>query len=227
MVSIVVATYNERENIVFLLKQLVKYGDEVVVVDDNSPDGTGLIAKQFGGKVKTIIRPRKMGLNGAIIRGILEAKDKNIIVMDADLSYPPELIPEIIDALKDHEIVVARRERTIGWGFQRHLVSRSAGILAQLAYFRWQVSDPMSGFFGARKAVVERYSRWVSPRGYKILFTILQHYTHEHGYRKITSVNYTFVNRKVGKSKLSIKVIMDYIKSVFRSKSFDDKKELI
>jgi dolichol-phosphate mannosyltransferase len=226
LASIVVATFNERDNIIPLLKQLVKYGDEVIVVDDNSPDGTGLLAKKFDGKVRTIVRPQKMGLNGAIIRGSLEAKCGNIIVMDADLSHPPALIPDIIETLRDRDIVVANRRHVVGWGFTRHAVSKIAGTLAQIAYFRWKVREPMSGFFGIRKAIIEKYYRWVSPKGYKILFTILKHYTHDHGYSRIGSVNYTFINRKVGKSKLSMNVILDYLKSVLTSKSFEDENEL-
>lgn len=217
MVSIVVATYNERETIIPLLKQLIECGGEVIVVDDSSPDGTGLLAEKFGGKVKTIIRPQKMGLNGAVVRGALEARGRDVIVMDADMSHPLALIPKIIEALKASDIVIANRSHIIGWGFTRHAVSKIAGMLAQIVYFRWKVKDPMSGFFGIRKAIIQKYSRWVSLPGYKILFTILQHYTREHGYRNITSVNYTFINRKVGKSKLSMKVIMDYLRSFFWS----------
>nr|MDO8100856.1 glycosyltransferase [Candidatus Njordarchaeota archaeon] len=216
MVSVVVPTYNESENIIPLLKRLSKLADDVVVVDDNSPDGTGLMASEFGRNVKTIVRSCKMGLNGAILRGVLETQNDDVIVMDADFSHPPGLIPQIRDALENHNIVIASRTRVIGWGIQRHLISKIAELLAQVLYFRWKVSDPMSGFFGAKRSVIKKYSGGVSPQGYKLLFAMLKNYVRENGYSGITKVDYVFVDRRRGKSKLSMKVVMDYFKSVFK-----------
>jgi dolichol-phosphate mannosyltransferase len=216
LVTVVVPTYNECENIAPLLKQLANLVDEVIVVDDNSPDGTGLIARNFGRNVRTIIRPGRMGLNGAIVKGILEAKDDGVIVMDADFSHPPSVIPRIKEALRDHDIVIASRSRVIGWGFRRRLMSEAANFLARVLFFRWKIQDPMSGFFGIKRSVVEEYRDKISPRGYKVLFAIIRHYILEHDNNGIASVDYTFVNRTRGKSKLSAIEVMDYVKSFLK-----------
>lgn len=213
----IVPTYNERANIVQLLNQLVEVVDKVVVVDDNSPDGTGRLARQYGnGAVKTVIRPRKMGLNGAVLRGALETNDENLIVIDGDLSHPPSVIPLIAESLKNHDIVIGTRSRIIGWGFRRRLMSTVATLLAQVLHFRWGVKDPMSGFFGVKKSILQRYRDRISSRGYKVLFTILDNYYRKDRHNRITGINYTFINRRHGDSKLSMNEITNYVRSVFR-----------
>ncbi len=218
MVSVVIPTYNECENIVPLLECVAPLAEEVIVVDDNSVDGTGQMAMDFGGNVRVVIRPCKMGLSSAILRGFNEAREDDVIVMDADFSHPPSVVPEIAEALKTHDIVIASRDKIIGWGVRRHLVSKVATALAQILYFRGRINDPMSGFFGAKKSIVERYEDSVSPQGYKALFAIMRNYVHDYGYDGIASVNYTFINRKFGGSKLSMPEIMDYIRSLFKGK---------
>jgi dolichol-phosphate mannosyltransferase len=216
---VIIPTYNESENIVPLLKRVSPLADEVIVVDDNSPDGTGMLARQFGGNVRTIIRPGKLGLSGAVLQGIKEARDDDVIVMDADFSHPPSIIPKIVDSLKDHDIVIASRERIIGWGAERHLASKVATLLAQVLFFRSKIGDPMSGFFGTKKSVIEEYGGKVSPRGYKVLFTIVRNYVRDYGYDRIASLDYTFVNRRFGDSKLSMNEIVDYLRSLIRTKA--------
>jgi dolichol-phosphate mannosyltransferase len=218
LVSVVIPTYNECENIVPLLERVTPLADEVIVVDDNSADGTGQLARSFGGNVKTIIRPSKMGLSSAILRGVSEARDEDIIVMDADFSHPPDVIPQIATSLMDHDIVIASRDKIIGWGAQRHLASKVATLLAQALFFRGRIDDPMSGFFGAKKSILQKYGDKVSPRGYKALFTIMKHYVHDCGYDRVTSVDYTFINRRCGDSKLSMNEIVDYLRSLINVK---------
>jgi dolichol-phosphate mannosyltransferase len=215
---VIIPTYNERENIVPLLKRVSPLADEVIVVDDNSPDGTGALASQFGGNVRTIIRPGKLGLSGAVLRGIEESRNDEVIVMDADFSHPPNIIPKIAASLKDHDIVIASRKKIIGWGAERHLASKVATLLAQVLFFRSKIGDPMSGFFGTKKSVIDQYEDKVSPYGYKVLFTVVKNYVRDYGYDRIASVDYTFVNRRFGDSKLSINEVVDYLRSLVRVK---------
>jgi hypothetical protein len=118
----------------------------------------------------------------------------------------------------DHDIVIASRDKIIGWGAQRHLASKVATLLAQALFFRGRIDDPMSGFFGAKKSILQKYGDKVSPRGYKALFTIMKHYVHDCGYDRVTSVDYTFINRRCGDSKLSMNEIVDYLRSLINVK---------
>jgi len=93
----------------------------------------------------------------------------------------------------------------------------TGNFLAQLLFFRWKLGDPMSGFFGMKKRIIEKYRDRVSPRGYKFLFTIAKHYIRENHCNRVASVDYVFINRRCGESKLSMNEITDYIKSIFGS----------
>ena len=103
-ISIIVPTFNERENLPELIKRLdkslIKYDYDVIVVDDDSPDGTSDVAKELSKDYPIIVIERKeKGLSTAVIRGIQESNNENIVIIDADLQHPPEKIPELIDAL--------------------------------------------------------------------------------------------------------------------------------
>jgi dolichol-phosphate mannosyltransferase len=216
---VIIPTYNESKNIVPLLEKVCPLADEVIVVDDNSPDGTGELATRFGGNVRTIIRPAKMGLSGAVLCGIKEARDDDVIVMDADFSHPPSVIPKIVASLRDHDIVIASREKIVGWGAERHLASKVATLMAQVLFFGTKIGDPMSGFFGTKKSIIEQYEDRVSPRGYKVLFSVVKNYVRDYGYGRVASVDYTFVNRRFGDSKLSMNEIVDYLRSLVQVKT--------
>jgi len=214
MISIILPTYNERENIEEVVKQVfsvVKNEVEIIIVDDNSPDGTGIIAEQLAKRynVKVIHRPKRMGLSPAVIDGLKIAKGGIIGVIDADLSHPPELIPQMISLLENDatDIVMGSRYSIGGsvetWSFFRKFVSRTATFLAKCLV---EVNDPMSGFFFMKKSVVENIN--ISSKGYKILLEILV----KGNYGKVIELPYTFRGREVGKSKLNAKEYLKYLK---------------
>jgi dolichol-phosphate mannosyltransferase len=91
--------------------------------------------------------------------------------------------------------------------------------MAQVLFFRSKIGDPMSGFFGTKKSIIEEYENRVSPRGYKVLFSVVKNYVHDYGYSRVASVSYTFVNRRFGDSKLSMNEIVDYLRSLVKVKS--------
>ena len=216
MISVVVPTYNERENLEELLRRVndacSSAGIEVetVIVDDNSPDGTGNLAEELAGTyaVKVIHRAGKLGLSTAVIEGFGVASGDLLVVMDADLSHPPEKIPEMIAKIESGEAQVVVGSRYVpggkveNWPIHRRLISKGA---TQLARWLTEVKDPMSGFFALRKDVIEGVE--LDPVGYKIGLEILV----KGRYEKAAEVPITFADRKAGKSKLGASVYLKYI----------------
>ncbi|HYZ50215.1 MAG TPA: glycosyltransferase, partial [Nitrososphaeraceae archaeon] len=160
--SIIIPTYNESQNILRLIRSLEdclprNIPAEILVVDDNSPDGTGEIVEKYVKETKTLIRvihrQDKGGLVSAIMDGIANSKGQNIIVMDADFSHPPETVPHIMKELNRDPgcIVVASRYikggSIKGWPFKRRLISSGAVRIARHGLKVYNVKDPMSGFF--------------------------------------------------------------------------------
>lgn len=218
--SIVIPTYNEKDNIVNLVEAihsvLKDYDYEIVFVDDNSRDGTIELARSLAGRypVKILVRTNEKGLATAVIYGFNNTTGKNILVMDADLQHPPQVIPAMLEAIKKADIVVGSRYVPGGgcenWGFLRRLNSRGAIALSHLFLPRTRaVKDPVSGFFMLRRSVLE--GAHMNPIGYKILMELL----YEGNYRKVTEVPFMFLTRSQGASKLKIKTEIDYLKHIF------------
>src|SRR6059036_232378 len=163
--SIVIPTYNERDNIEQLLAEIasvapqLKRPSEVVLVDDRSPDGTAELASQLGRdkgldvRVVTPNGPRSMG--GAIARGLDVCRWDLVCVMDADLSHPPSLIPRLMDSLDGADGVVASRyvagAQIDSWPARRHLISFVATMIARFG-LRVNCKDPLSGYFLFRQS---------------------------------------------------------------------------
>ena len=221
-ISIIIPTYNERENI----KELIPYIDsvlkennitdyEIIIVDDNSPDGTADEAKKLSEKypVKVIVRKNEKGLASAVIEGIKHASGNFCVVMDADFQHPPEVIPKLVNKLKEgYELVIASRYIEGGkiekWNPVRKLISKTATILAYILFPQLKnIHDIMSGFFAFKTELVKRNLDKLNPLGYKILLEILIKCDIE----KICEIPYTFKERKYGKSKLGIKNIVYYV----------------
>lgn len=226
--SIVLPTYNESRNITEMLDSIAEAlpadtATEIIVVDDSSPDGTGEIASQHGKKIAnsklrvTVIRRQaKLGLSSAILRGVQSSSGEIIVVMDGDLSHPPQTIPRMIKELHQnpkYDIVVASRYieggSIIGWPFKRKLISKSATKIAQYG-LGIDVKDPMSGFFAFRRRIIEGVK--FDAIGYKMLLEILVKAKGAY----VKEVPYTFINRRAGASKLDSSVMSDYIKGVWR-----------
>jgi dolichol-phosphate mannosyltransferase len=180
---------------------------------DNDPGGDG--PTHFS--VSVIHRDGKKGLVSAIMEGIKSSKGEYILVMDADLSHSPEVIPKMVYELSssDTDIVVASRYvrggSIIGWPFKRRLISKGAVKIARYSLrLNKQITDPMSGFFALKRHIIDNVK--IDSAGYKILLEILVKSSNA----SVKEIPYTFTNRKAGKSKLDNEVIWDYIKAVYQ-----------
>ncbi len=219
-VSVIIPTYNERDNIPELVRRLDKSMKEagieyeIVVVDDNSPDGTADIAEELSKNypVKVLRRPGKLGLSSAVLDGVKVAKGEIIVVMDADLQHPPEAVPKLVKAVFDGcDMAVGSRYvkggSVKGWSAFRKLISKGATLIARVLLPQARhVKDPMSGFFAFRREVVEGGEE-MNPRGFKILLEVLV----KGRYERVCEVPYTFGTRLAGKSKLGTSEIINYI----------------
>jgi len=228
LVSVIIPTYNESENIIQLLKSIGEHlpkniAVEAIVVDDNSPDGTGRIVDDYindeqneiGYTVGIIHRKTKSGLSSAILDGIGHSSGETIVVMDSDFSHPPKIIPRLIEEIKISkcDIVIASRFVTggaiKGWSIKRKLISKTAKGIAK-AGLGVNESDPMSGFFAFRRKILDGIK--LDAIGYKVLLEIL---VKTKG-AKVKEIPYTFTDRTRGSSKLDSSTMLDYVKSVWK-----------
>ncbi len=223
LVTIVIPTYNEAVNIGKLIDSVIREMEkagfkdefEILVVDDDSPDGTCLVVRKKAledKRVRCLLRRKSKGLATAILRGIHWARGRYVVVMDADFQHPPEVVPRLVRKALDTgaDIVVATRYSSgggvAGWSKLRLLMSKTAIFIAKvLVPGARSTSDPMSGFFLVRKDIVENAA--LNPRGYKILMEILE----RTNYSRVEEVPYVFRNRAGGKSKLGPKTIVDFL----------------
>lgn len=215
-ISIIVPTYNERNNIELLLSRLSQtlstYKHEFVVVDDNSPDKTYELVEQLSSKypIKLIKRAKREGLASAILNGFNTAKGQTLAVIDADLQHPPEVIRTLIEQIPYHDIVVASRYikggKVKGWSLRRRLVSNGATLLARPLT---KVKDSMSGYFAIKREIIRGIP--LVPTGYKILLEVLV----KGRYKRVIEVPYTFQGRLQGQSKLGFSEYIKYIRLLF------------
>ena len=229
LLSVITPTFNEAENIenlaVRIDRALSGGGYELIVVDDNSPDGTGKIAEKLSLKypVRVLNRRGRPDLALAVLDGFKIAKGGLLCVIDADLSHPPEIIPEMVEfmKLKDADIVVASRLAkgggTDNWPVSRKLLSVFGALLAMPLT---AVRDSGSGFFLLKKEVIGGVPLF--PRGYKTLLEILV----KSGSNKAVEFPYIFRNRAAGKTKLSLKIHLAYLAHLAGLYAYAIKKRL-
>jgi len=227
-VSIIIPTYNESENVIQVLKSIGEHipkdiATEAIVVDDNSPDGTGKIVEDYindaqnktGYTIGVIHRKTKSGLSSAILDGIQHSSGETVVVMDSDFSHPPKIIPQLIEEIKTskYDIVIASRYteggEVSGWSTKRKLISKGATGIAK-AGLGVNESDPMSGFFAFKRKILEGIK--FDAIGYKMLLEIL---VKTKG-AKVKEIPYTFTDRTHGSSKLDSSTMFDYVKSVWK-----------
>ncbi|KAK4470347.1 hypothetical protein MN116_005910 [Schistosoma mekongi] len=214
--SIILPTYNEKENlpiITWIIDKVMEKSDlsyELIVIDDNSPDGTGEVAKRLQsifGENKIILKPRngKLGLGSAYLHGLKFAKGDFIIIMDADLSHHPKFIPEFIRLQKQHDYDIVTGTRyalnggVSGWDLKRKFVSRTANYIAQVL-LRPKASDLTGSFRLYKKEVLQDLVSRCTSRGYVFQMEMIV-LASSLGY-KIGEVGITFVDRFYGESKL-------------------------
>jgi len=215
-VVVIVPTYNEKENIAKLVPQMAqafkqnKIDGRILIVDDNSPDGTGREAEALARKypVSVLHRKEKAGLGAAYIAGFWDCLEKGadvICEMDADLSHNPKHFPEIIRAINGADVVLGSRYipggGTVNWGLKRQLISRNANRLAR-TMTGVPVND-MTGGYRAYKAKVLRSISLDNVRSSGYAFQVeLLYRAFQRGYR-IKEVPIVFRERERGISKLS------------------------
>ena len=223
MFSLIIPTYNERTNIISLLENiaevLAKYPHEVIVVDDNSPDGTWQAIEERSARdsrVHLVKRINERGLSSAVIEGFHHATGDILGVMDADHSHDIRLLPQMIDVISKNEanfVVGSRRIAGGGadkWPWYRRLFSNIATVLASFLT-GVKVYDPMSGFFCLKREIYESSAPYLKPKGYKILLEILAKAKDV----QVAELPYIFVDRKQGYSKLSMNVITSFGEQLF------------
>ncbi len=204
MISIVLATYNEKDNIANTINELFKHIKdplEVVVVDDNSPDGTAEVVKLLNNpNVKLIKRINTKGLATAFNRGIMESRGDVIGWMDADTCMPPSLIPKMVSYLGEYDIVVGSRYVEGGRDLRpkiRVITSKMINGFAGLM-LGFDIKDYDSGFVVLKRGVFDRVTLW--PRGYGSYFIEFLYDAKRKGF-KIKEVPYDFRDRTKGLSK--------------------------
>jgi dolichol-phosphate mannosyltransferase len=227
LLSLVIPTYNEGKNIakiVDLLNQLLEEAIpeayELIVVDDNSPDGTWEIATGLLSEypqLRVMRRVEERGLSTAVIRGWQAARGEVLGVIDADLQHPPELLLKLWgEIVRGGDLAVASRHVEGGgvsdWSPIRRFLSRGAQTLGLviLPEVIGRVSDPMSGYFMVRRNCIA--GRTLSPVGYKILIEVIA----RGRVPWIGEVGYVFQERQEGESKVTAKQYVDYLRHLVR-----------
>jgi dolichol-phosphate mannosyltransferase len=218
--SIIVPTFNERENIAELIGRLVAcLGDrswEVVFVDDDSPDGTADLVREHAAadsRVRCLQRIGRRGLSSACIEGMLATTAPFLAVIDADLQHDERLLPQMLDALKqgDTDMVVGSRYAPGGdigdWDARRARMSRLATRLSRVLVPA-DLTDPMSGFFMMRRSVLDASVHKLSAIGFKILADLFASFPRPLRFKELA---YRFRVRRAGESKLDSVTTWDYV----------------
>lgn len=232
--TIVIPTYKESANLKELITRIYKAVDdqtsgqlnknnvETIVVDDNSQDGSEEIVNGLKSEYPNtyiIVRKTERGLSSAVLKGFDEAKGDLLLCMDADLQHPPEAVPKMLKKLETSEYVLGTRygggsmSVDKNWPFHRKLISKTARLMAQPLT---ALSDPMSGFFGIQKSAYLRARNKVNPIGFKIAMELYV----KAGIKKHEEVPFAFGVRVHGESKLTGKVILNYLQHLYELYSY-------
>ncbi|BAY63095.1 GtrA family protein [Calothrix brevissima NIES-22] len=227
ILSLVIPTYKERDNIhqvVNILSQLLDESIpgqyELIVVDDDSPDRTWEVAQSLTEEypqLQVMRRKQERGLSSAVIRGWQVARGSILGVIDGDLQHPPEVLTQLLTQIQQGaDLAVASRHVEGGgvssWSVIRRFLSRGAQVLGLIILPRvlGRVSDPMSGYFMVRRNAIA--GAILNPVGYKILLEVIG----RGNVNEIAEVGYVFCERKEGESKVTWKQYVDYIHHLLR-----------
>jgi len=220
VLSVVVPTFNERDNVAELYRKLDAtlsgIAWEVVFVDDNSPDKTFEVVRELArqdGRVRCIRRIGRRGLSGACIEGILACSAPYAAVMDADLQHDETQLPKMLSLLQSGQAELVVGSRYVEGGSAKSFDRQRAGFSAFATGIAKRVlgvaiADPMSGFFMIRRDKFEQLAPQLSTQGFKILLDIV---ASARGELKTVEVPFTFGSRLHGESKLDSMVAMDFL----------------
>ena len=221
--TIVIPVYNESKNLKILItkiyKQLKSKKFELIIVDDNSNDGTTQILRKIKKKnFHHIVRKKERDLSKSCVLGFRNAKYKNIIVMDGDLQHKPEDIKKFLYLFDKYnpDIVVGSREifrnKKHNLNFFRLFASRMLILIVNLLLGN-KTSDPMSGFFMFKKSLFLKSQRKLIKKGYKILLDLLYIKNQK---IKVIDVSISFDSRTKGKSKMSLKILFYLVAMILK-----------
>ena len=204
--SVIVPTYNERDNIRPLYQALVAaVADfELIFVDDSSPDGTAQEVAALAAedsRVRLVQRPGKLGLGSAVLCGVEHSRGQVVAMMDADLTHHPADLPRLVAALEGADVAIGSRyvrgSRMVGWPWYRRFMSFGARLVARLL-LRLPVRDATSGFAVFRRPVLEGLKDQLNPKGFKLLLEVLARAPE----LRVREVPITFSERARGRSKM-------------------------
>ena len=218
--TVVVATYNECENVRRLLPELLRLDDHlaVVVVDDASPDGTGAAVEKaaagFPGRIQLVGRPAKLGYGSAFVAGFQTALRGNpdvVVSMDADFSHDPRALPGLLAGLETHDVVIGSRYlegvRILNWSLWRLMVSRAANVYVRLL-LPSRITDRTSGYRAYRSEVLRSIDvEGAGSDGYAFLVELLEMVMA--GGFSIGEVPIVYEDRQLGRSKMNYRVVIE------------------
>ncbi len=223
MITLVLPTYNETESLPIILPEIAKalagHEFEVIIVDDDSPDGTAALARTMGDQypwLRVIQRVGRRGLSSAVIEGWLAGRGDVLAVADADGQHDLAILPALAAAVTEGAAVAIGSRYTDGgstgtWGGSRLMLSRLATKLTNL-FCPSPVTDPMSGFFVLSRSAFEGVMHKLRPKGFKLLMEILVHLPKS---ARLAERPYTFRERRAGTSKMSLKVEVEFLESLY------------
>ena len=229
MISIVIPTFNEVENIIPLLKNLTdlvkNFEYEIIVVDDDSPDGTSEEVNKYmksNKRIKLITRIGRSGLSSAIKEGLIFAQGKYLLVLDGDGQHHPSFISEMLMEIKQNksDIIIGSRflynSKQEGLSNKRSLGSKIANKLARISLHRnyANLTDYLSGCFCLKREVTKKFLRKIEINGFKFLYELL---SLSKGNLSVKEVPLIFKERRFGNSKLDIAIVWDFLISIIHN----------
>jgi dolichol-phosphate mannosyltransferase len=224
--TVIIPTFKEESNIGTIIESVDAVFSqnaitgEILVVDDNSPDRTIELIRELK-KTKPhlsfLVRTEDPGLSQSVVEGFRRARSDIFLVMDADFSHPPALIPVMLGGIRaGNDLVIGSRYMEGGgikkWPLKRRVISLGATFLGRLLFP--EIHDPVSGFFAVKRSVVEHAP--LRPRGYKILLEVLG----KGSWKKALEVPFEFIDRATGSSKLGSRTIIEYAEQVIDNARF-------
>ncbi|SKA04156.1 dolichol-phosphate mannosyltransferase [Trichlorobacter thiogenes] len=225
---VVIPTYNEQDNLQRLIEQVLQQDAslQVLVVDDNSPDGTGRLADELAStndRINVLHRPGKLGLGSAYRDGFRRAMQLGadlLIEMDADFSHDPSILPIFLEQIKDHDLVIGSRYlngiSVVNWPLRRLMLSYGANWYTRLVT-GLTIMDCTSGFKCFRRSLIELIDLdRVKSDGYS--FQIEMHFRSAELGARITEVPIIFIDRRVGQSKMSKRIVREAVLMVWKLK---------